>query len=370
MRVCAAHDRRRAPSGRSTPTCAPRVATARWCARSPRHDGYYRRWAATWEFQALLKARPAAGDLDLGAAFVELVAPLVWSAADRDGLRRPRPGDASAGRGQRAASRRRPPAQARPRRAARRRVLGAAAAAGPRAQRRAAAQPDDAARRWRRSPPAGTSAARTPPTLAVAYTLPADARAPHPAAPAPPQPRRSRGRGRPASDRPVDGHAQRPGGRADEPVAAPPQRGAPPAREAVLPPAAGRGGPARRRRRPAYPGRGGAAAAGPRLHRPRRGAAQPGGAHLRRQPPRRDPAHPAAGDARLVRRVAGPGRWPARLPSRQRRAGLDAVVPAPAPGRVGRRRADGARARLQPVRRRPAAARAGGGADARRRRAS
>jgi glutamate-ammonia-ligase adenylyltransferase len=30
------------------------------------HEAYYRRWAKTWEFQALLKARPIAGDLGLG----------------------------------------------------------------------------------------------------------------------------------------------------------------------------------------------------------------------------------------------------------------------------------------------------------------
>src|SRR6202034_2700123 len=30
------------------------------------HVAYYQRWAKTWEFQALLKARPGAGDLDLG----------------------------------------------------------------------------------------------------------------------------------------------------------------------------------------------------------------------------------------------------------------------------------------------------------------
>ena len=30
------------------------------------HRGYYERWAKTWEFQALLKARPVAGDLELG----------------------------------------------------------------------------------------------------------------------------------------------------------------------------------------------------------------------------------------------------------------------------------------------------------------
>ncbi|NPC96629.1 bifunctional [glutamine synthetase] adenylyltransferase/[glutamine synthetase]-adenylyl-L-tyrosine phosphorylase [Nocardioides sp. zg-DK7169] len=48
------------------------------------HRGYYERWAKTWEFQALLKARPVAGDLALGAAYVEMVAPMVWSAAERD----------------------------------------------------------------------------------------------------------------------------------------------------------------------------------------------------------------------------------------------------------------------------------------------
>jgi glutamate-ammonia-ligase adenylyltransferase len=48
----------------------------------PSHVGYYERWAKTWEFQALLKARPAAGDLDLGAEYVDAVSPFVWSAAD------------------------------------------------------------------------------------------------------------------------------------------------------------------------------------------------------------------------------------------------------------------------------------------------
>jgi glutamate-ammonia-ligase adenylyltransferase len=48
------------------------------------HLSYYRRWAKTWEFQALLKARPVAGDPGLGARYVEAVAPLVWTAADRE----------------------------------------------------------------------------------------------------------------------------------------------------------------------------------------------------------------------------------------------------------------------------------------------
>ena len=35
------------------------------------HQGYYERWAKTWEFQALLKARPVAGDPELGAAYTD-----------------------------------------------------------------------------------------------------------------------------------------------------------------------------------------------------------------------------------------------------------------------------------------------------------
>ena len=48
------------------------------------HLAYYQRWARTWEFQALLKARPVAGDLRLGGQYVEEVAPLVWSAGERE----------------------------------------------------------------------------------------------------------------------------------------------------------------------------------------------------------------------------------------------------------------------------------------------
>ncbi|MFE9805776.1 bifunctional [glutamine synthetase] adenylyltransferase/[glutamine synthetase]-adenylyl-L-tyrosine phosphorylase [Streptomyces sp. NPDC005227] len=48
------------------------------------HLAYYQRWAKTWEFQALLKARPVAGDLELGAEYVATLAPLVWHAAERD----------------------------------------------------------------------------------------------------------------------------------------------------------------------------------------------------------------------------------------------------------------------------------------------
>ncbi|MDO5081168.1 bifunctional [glutamine synthetase] adenylyltransferase/[glutamine synthetase]-adenylyl-L-tyrosine phosphorylase [Buchananella hordeovulneris] len=47
---------------------------------------YYRRWAQSWEFQALLKARHVAGDSELGADFIDLVTPLVWQAAEREGF--------------------------------------------------------------------------------------------------------------------------------------------------------------------------------------------------------------------------------------------------------------------------------------------
>ncbi|WP_462417711.1 bifunctional [glutamine synthetase] adenylyltransferase/[glutamine synthetase]-adenylyl-L-tyrosine phosphorylase [Kytococcus sp. Marseille-QA3725] len=49
-------------------------------------DEYYRRWASPWEFQALLKARPVAGDAELGRAFVELVAPWIWQVSHQDGF--------------------------------------------------------------------------------------------------------------------------------------------------------------------------------------------------------------------------------------------------------------------------------------------
>ncbi|GAA0592283.1 bifunctional [glutamine synthetase] adenylyltransferase/[glutamine synthetase]-adenylyl-L-tyrosine phosphorylase [Actinomadura livida] len=46
------------------------------------HRAYYERWAKTWEFQALLKARPVAGDADLGARYMDTITPIVWKAAE------------------------------------------------------------------------------------------------------------------------------------------------------------------------------------------------------------------------------------------------------------------------------------------------
>ena len=44
------------------------------------HIAYYQRWAKTWEFQALLKARPCVGDAELGRAY--------HRRTDADGLER------------------------------------------------------------------------------------------------------------------------------------------------------------------------------------------------------------------------------------------------------------------------------------------
>jgi len=42
------------------------------------YRAYYERWAKPWEFQALIKARPVAGDPTLGREFVDLVRPMVY----------------------------------------------------------------------------------------------------------------------------------------------------------------------------------------------------------------------------------------------------------------------------------------------------
>ncbi|NEA62096.1 bifunctional [glutamine synthetase] adenylyltransferase/[glutamine synthetase]-adenylyl-L-tyrosine phosphorylase [Streptomyces sp. SID12488] len=62
------------PEGRNGPLVRPLSS----------HLAYYQRWAKTWEFQALLKARPVAGDIELGEAYVAALAPLVWHAAERE----------------------------------------------------------------------------------------------------------------------------------------------------------------------------------------------------------------------------------------------------------------------------------------------
>src|SRR5207244_7367902 len=42
------------------------------------YEAYWERWAQPWEFQALLKVRPVAGDPDLGRRFCEAAAARVF----------------------------------------------------------------------------------------------------------------------------------------------------------------------------------------------------------------------------------------------------------------------------------------------------
>ena len=85
MRICSDHtaegtiwpvDAALRPEGRSGPLVRTLAS----------HAGYYERWAKTWEFQALLKARPVAGDAALGREYYQTIAPMVWSAAEREGF--------------------------------------------------------------------------------------------------------------------------------------------------------------------------------------------------------------------------------------------------------------------------------------------
>ena len=83
MRICSDHtgegviwevDAELRPEGKS----GPLVRTL------SSHVNYYERWATTWEFQALLKARYAAGDEQLGQDYLDAVSPMIWSASTRD----------------------------------------------------------------------------------------------------------------------------------------------------------------------------------------------------------------------------------------------------------------------------------------------
>lgn len=50
------------------------------------HIAYYQRWANDWEFQALIKARPFAGDRELGEKYRSAVEPMIWKASARPGF--------------------------------------------------------------------------------------------------------------------------------------------------------------------------------------------------------------------------------------------------------------------------------------------
>lgn len=44
----------------------------------PGYEAYYESWGQTWERSALIKARPSAGDMGLGLAFLEMIRPFVY----------------------------------------------------------------------------------------------------------------------------------------------------------------------------------------------------------------------------------------------------------------------------------------------------
>jgi [glutamine synthetase] adenylyltransferase / [glutamine synthetase]-adenylyl-L-tyrosine phosphorylase len=60
------------------PTLRPEGRAGPLSRRVASFEAYWERWAKTWEFQALLKARPVAGDLDLGRTLLQAAEPYVW----------------------------------------------------------------------------------------------------------------------------------------------------------------------------------------------------------------------------------------------------------------------------------------------------
>ena len=309
-----------------------------------------RRWPATCE---------------LGRAFVDMVAPMVWSAAERDGF----VADVQA-------MRRRVLDHIPAREAERQLKLGSGGLrdvefavqllqlvhgrADERLRRAGHAERAGRADRGRLRRPRGRRG------HARRLRLPAHPRAPDPALPAPAHPRGARRRGVAAPAGPVDRLPQGPG-RAARPAVAHHRREVRRLHEklfyrpllaavARIPGDEARLSPEAAEARLAALG----------LRRPEGRAAPPRGADHRRHPDLHDPAHPAAGAAGVVRRRARPGRRAVRLPPDQRGARPHAVVPQDAARRGRGRPAPGPAARHLPLRHRPARARAAGRQAARR----
>ena len=303
------------------------------------HKAYYERWAKTWEFQALLKARPLAGDRALGQEYVEMTQPFVWGAVTREHFVE----DSQA-------MRRRVESHVPAAEADRQIKLGVGGLRDVEFTVQLLQLVHGRADESIRSPSTLTALAALAAggyvgrshaaQLAVCYRLHARARAPHPAAPpAPHAPHAHRGAG-PAPARPVGRDARRGRRRAGRALEGRQARRPRPARGAVLPPAPagdraavdGGGEPvARRGARPAR---------GDRLPRPGRRHAAHRGAHRGAVPSRGDPAPAAARHARLVRGRRRPRRRAAGVPSALRRARHHALVPQAAP-RLRHRRRDG-----------------------------
>ncbi|HHU10935.1 MAG TPA: bifunctional [glutamine synthetase] adenylyltransferase/[glutamine synthetase]-adenylyl-L-tyrosine phosphorylase [Intrasporangiaceae bacterium] len=83
MRICGAHT----PAGalwEVDPALRPEGRVGPLVRTVASHRVYYEKWAKTWEFQALLKARPVAGDPQVGQAYLDAMSPFVWQAASRE----------------------------------------------------------------------------------------------------------------------------------------------------------------------------------------------------------------------------------------------------------------------------------------------
>ncbi len=65
------------------PNLRPEGKSGALVRRLESHLSYYEKWAEDWEFQALLKARFVAGDIELGSAYEERIKPLVWARTNR-----------------------------------------------------------------------------------------------------------------------------------------------------------------------------------------------------------------------------------------------------------------------------------------------
>ena len=342
------------------------------------HLAYYERWAKTWEFQALLKARPVAGDRELGQAYLDALGPMVWQAAQRPNF----VADVQA-------MRRRVIGNLAPGEAARQLKLGPGGLRdiefAVQLLQLVHGRTDDSLRETGTLPAlaalarGGYVGREDAASMAAAYrflrtvehllqlrqlrrthTLPED----------------------PAALRRLGRALRRARTRSGAAAPAPPSR-ADPAAELM---AQWRQHAREARRlheklfyRPlldavarlpadavaAHPRGGPGPAGSPRLRRPGRRAAPHRGAHLGGIPAGGHPAHAAAGDAGVVRRRRAAGRRAAGLPPGQRRARGLALVPAAAPRRHERGPPDGPAAGLQPVRDGPADARAGDGGPAR-----
>ena len=68
------------------PNLRPEGKSGALVRRLDAHLNYYQKWAEDWEFQALLKARFVAGDVDLGREYENQIKPLVWGRAERSAI--------------------------------------------------------------------------------------------------------------------------------------------------------------------------------------------------------------------------------------------------------------------------------------------